>query len=37
MLGDQKRIKPHFHKKGCALGLFLKMRVFGTRKWPIAI
>ena len=25
----------HFHKKGCALGLILKVRVFGTRKWPI--
>ena len=27
--------KTHFHKKGCALGLFLKVRVFGTRNWPI--
>ena len=27
--------KTHFHKKGCALGLFFKVRVFGTRKWPI--
>ena len=27
--------KTHFHKKGCALGLFLKVRVCGTRKWPI--
>ena len=27
--------KTHFHKKGCAVGLFLKVRVFGTRKWPI--
>ena len=25
----------HFHKEGCALGLILKVRVFGTRKWPI--
>ena len=25
----------HFHKKGCAPGLILKVRVFGTRKWPI--
>ena len=24
--------KNHFHKKGCALGLILKVRVFGTRK-----
>ena len=23
----------HFHKKGCALGLILKVRVCGTRKW----
>ena len=28
--------KTHFHKKGCAFGLILKVRVFGTRKWPIA-
>ena len=27
--------KTHFHKKGCALGLILKVRVFRTRKWPI--
>ena len=26
--------KTQFHKKGCALGLILKVRVFGTRKWP---
>ena len=29
--------KTHFHKKVCALvtiGLILKVRVFGTRKWP---
>ena len=25
----------HFHKKGCALGLILRVRVFGTRKRPI--
>ena len=25
----------HFHKKSCALGLILKVRVFGPRKWPI--
>ena len=24
--------KTHFHKKGCALGLILKVRVFGIRK-----
>ena len=27
--------KTHFHKKGCALGLILKVKVFGTRKWLI--
>jgi len=25
----------HFHNKGFALGLILKVRVFGTRKWSI--
>ena len=27
--------KTHFYKKGCALGLILKVRDFGTRKWPV--
>ena len=27
--------KTHFHKKGCAPSLILKVRVFGTRKWAI--
>ena len=27
--------KTHFHKKGCAPSLILKVRVFGNRKWPI--
>ena len=27
--------KTRFHKKGCAPSLILKVRVFGTRKWPI--
>ena len=27
--------KTHFHKEGCALGLMLKVRLFGIRKWPI--
>ena len=27
--------KTHFHEKGCAPSLILKVRVFGTRKWPI--
>ena len=26
----------HFHLKGCALGLILRVRVFITRNWPIA-
>ena len=29
--------KTHFHKKGCTLGLILKVRVFGTRKWPMEL
>ena len=29
--------KSHFHKKGCAPTLILKVRVFGTRKWPIIL
>ena len=29
--------KIHFHRKGCALGLVLKVRVFGTQKWPIGL
>ena len=27
----------HFHRKGCALGLILKVGGFGTRKWPIGL
>ena len=27
--------KTHFHKKDCAPSLIFKVRVFGTRKWPI--
>jgi len=29
--------KTHFHKKGCAPSLILKVKVFGTGKWPIAV
>ena len=29
--------KTHFHKKDCAPSLILKLRVFGTRKWPIIL
>ena len=29
--------KTHFHKKGCAPSLILKVRVFRTRKWPIVV
>ena len=27
----------HFLQKGCASSLILKVRVFGTRKWPIGM
>ena len=27
--------KTHFHKNGFSLNLVLKVRVFGTPKWPI--
>ena len=27
--------KTHFHKKGCAPSLILKVSVFGSRRWPI--
>ena len=26
--------KTHFHNKGFALSLVLKVKLFGTRKWP---
>ena len=29
--------KTHFHNKGFALSLVLKVRFLGTRKWPICI
>ena len=29
--------KSHFHKNGCALDLILIVRVFGIRKWPVAV
>ena len=29
--------KSYFPKKGCALGLILKARVFGTQRWPILL
>lgn len=28
-------IQTNFHKKDFALGLVLKVKIFGTRKWPI--
>ena len=34
MIFHSRANKTHFHKKGCALGLILKVRVFGIRKWP---
>ena len=30
-------IKNHFHVNGFALSLALKVRFFGTRKWPITL
>ena len=27
----------HFHNKGFAVSLVLKVRFFGTRKWPISL
>jgi len=30
-------IKNHFHINGLALSLALKVRFFGTRKWPITL
>ena len=35
MIFQSRANKPRFHKKGCALGLNLKVKVFGTRKWSI--
>ena len=29
--------KTHFHKKGFSLTFALKVRVFGTRIWPIKV
>ena len=30
-------IKTHFHNKGFALSLVLKVKLFGTQKWPIVL
>ena len=30
-------IKTHFHKKGCAPSLILKVSVFGTQMWSISL
>ena len=37
MIFNSHANKTHFHKKGCALGLILKVRLFGTQKWPIQL
>ena len=34
---DSHANKTHFHKKDFAPNLILKVRVFGTRKWPIVL
>ena len=36
MIFDSHAKKTHFQYKGFALSLVLKVRVFGTRKWPRA-
>ena len=37
MIFDSRANKTHFHLKGCAVGLILKVvgDGFGTRKWSI--
>ena len=35
MIFNYNANKTHFHNKGFALGLILKVIYFGTRKWPI--
>ena len=35
MIFNYEANKTHFHNKGFALSLVLKVRFFGTRKWPI--
>ena len=37
MIFHSQANKTHFYKKGCALGLILKVRVLGTRKWSILL
>ena len=37
MIFHSQANKTYFHKKGCALGLILKVRVLGNWKWPIAV
>ena len=37
MIFHSQANKTHFDKKGFALGLILKVRVSGTRKWPIQL
>ena len=37
MIFHSRTNKTPFYRKGGALGLILKVRVFGTRKWPIGV
>ena len=37
MIFHSQTNKTHFHKKGCAPSLILKVSVFGTRMWPIEL
>ena len=34
---SEAKCETHFHKRGFALSLGLKERVFGNRKWPIGV
>ena len=36
MIFHSHAAKTHFDKEVCAIGLFVKVRVFGTQKWPIS-
>ena len=37
MIFHSQANKTQFLKKGCGLGLYLKVRVFGTQKWAIRL
>ena len=37
MIFNDDANETHFHNKGFAVNLVLKVRFFGTRKWPISL